>query len=326
MATRRTTPYRTGGCRCIVARTIRAVVPQIGISPIRVVDVTSPSTEHPTVATVVAALDSSYPPATAEAWDSVGLIAGDPSRSVRRVLFALDPTAVVVAEAKALKADLVVTHHPLFLRPVHSVAATTFKGAVVHELIAAGIGLYNAHTNADAATGGVGQVLADALGLRDQRPLIASDADPATGIGRCGRLPAAMSLAEFARLVVAALPHTAQGVRVAGVLDARVETVAVLGGSGDGYFAAARAAGADVYLTSDLRHHPASEAREQALFEARMRGGSEDDARPFLVDTAHWASESPWLQVAAAQLARRFPTLEVAVSAVSTDPWTAHFS
>ncbi|WP_449385076.1 Nif3-like dinuclear metal center hexameric protein [Cellulomonas soli] len=380
----------------------------------------------PTLATVVRVLDRRYPPGTAESWDRVGLVVGDPDQAVRRVLFAVDPVADVVDEAVAWGADLIVTHHPLLLRGVHSVAATNAKGALVHRLIRAGIGLYAAHTNADVATGGVADALADALGLVDTRPLVPAPAEaldkhvvfvpaaqagalvdalsavgagalgeysrcawtstgegtftpsaaarpavgeagvaahvvearvemvaprhlrdavvaavraahpyeePAfdvlelaawsgsTGSGRVGRLPAATTLAAFARHVAAAVPGTVQGVRFAGDPAGRVERVAVLGGSGDSFFDQVRAAGVDVYVTADLRHHPASEQRERALFDAR--GGA---ATPYLVDLAHFASEWPWLTHGAsaleADLVALGTTVETRVSTRRTDPWT----
>ena len=132
----------------------------------------------PTLADVVAALDRRYPPRTAETWDAVGLVAGDPAQPVRRVLLAVDPTASVVDEAIAWGADLLVTHHPLLLRPVHSVAATSFKGALVHRLVRAGVALHVAHTNADAADGGVAHALAEAIGLVDLEPLVPLPAEP----------------------------------------------------------------------------------------------------------------------------------------------------
>lgn len=277
-----------------------------------------------TLADVVAVLEDLYPPSTAEQWDAVGLVAGDPAAPVRRVLLAVDPVADVVEEAVAWGADLLVTHHPLFLRPVHGVAATTFKGAVVHRLLTAGCGLYVAHTNADAAPHGVADALADLLGIQDRRPLVAAggaDGDATTGIGRVGSVTAddggPTTLGGLARRVADVLPATAQGVRVAGDLDAPVRTVAVVGGSGDSLFDAVRAADADVYVTADLRHHPASELRERALFEGT--------GRPYLVDVAHFASEWPWLAHAAADLTARLGegTVTTRVSTTVTDPWTA---
>ena len=126
---------------------------------------------NPSLTDVVSALDVLYPPALAADWDAVGLVCGDPAEPVRSVLFAVDPVAVVVEEAIAHGVDLLVTHHPLFLRGTSTVAATTAKGRAVHRLIRAGIGLHVAHTNADHANPGVSDALADVLGLVDSRPL-----------------------------------------------------------------------------------------------------------------------------------------------------------
>ncbi|GIG19839.1 GTP cyclohydrolase 1 type 2 [Cellulomonas chitinilytica] len=378
------------------------------------------------MADVVRLLDGRYPPRTAEQWDAVGLVAGDPDQPVRRVLFAVDPVAAVVDEAVEWGADLLVTHHPLLLRPVHSVAATTFKGALLHRLVRSGVALLTAHTNADAAAGGVADALAEALGLLDTAPLQAAPAEaldkhvvfvpvadaerlvdalaaagagqvgqyarcawtstgegtftpgplaapavgrtgevtrvvearvemvaprrsraavvaamraahpyeePAfdvlelaawpggTGIGRVGRLARPTTLAAFAEVVAAAVPATAQGVRFAGDPDGTVQRVAVVGGSGDSLFDEVRAAGVDAYVTADLRHHPASELRERAEFEAR-----EGRTHPYLVDVAHFASEWPWLAHAARTLesdvAGTGATVETRVSTLRTDPWT----
>ncbi|MDM7853707.1 Nif3-like dinuclear metal center hexameric protein [Cellulomonas alba] len=377
------------------------------------------------LADVVGWLERRYPPATAEQWDAVGLVVGEPADAVRRVLFAVDPVAEVADEALEWGADLVVTHHPLLLRPVHSMAATTFKGALLHRLVRGGVGLYAAHTNADAATGGVADALADVLGLVDTEPLVPVPAEPldkhvvfvpvdasevlvdalaaagagaigaytrcawvttgegtftpgpgarpaigsvgqterldearvemvaprrlrgavvaamraahpyeepsfdvlelaswpgATGTGRVGRLAEPEPLTAFARRVAEALPATPQGIRYAGDPGGLVTRVAVVGGSGDSLFDAVRAAAVDAYVTSDLRHHPALEQRERAAHEA---GG-----RPYLVDTAHFASEWPWLARAArtleADAAAAGLTVETRVSTRRTDPWTGH--
>src|SRR5690606_21894035 len=135
---------------------------------------------------------------------------------------------------------------------------------------------------------------------------------PGLGTGRLGRLPTPEPLRDFGRRVAGALPATAHGVRVAGDPDRVITTVAVCGGAGDSYLDVVRAAGADAYVTADLRHHPASEA-------------SEHGAAPALVDVAHWASEWPWLSDAADRLRRRLAergtTVETRVSTIRTDPW-----
>lgn len=387
----------------------------------------TPSSAHATLADVVGVLERRYPPRTAESWDRVGLVTGDPAQPVRRVLFAVDPLAAVVDEALDWGADLVVVHHPLLLRAIHSVAATSAKGALLHRLIRGGVALYTAHTNADAAAGGVADELARLVGLEDLRPLVPAPAEPLdkhvvfvpagdaerlvdalaaagagtigeysrcawtstgegtftpsdaatpaigrageaarvvearvemvaprrlraavvaamraahpyeepafdvlelatgdgpTGTGRVGHLAEPLSLHAFAERVAAALPATAQGIRYAGPPDATVRTVAVVGGSGDSLFDDVRSSGADAYLTADLRHHPASELRERAEFEARGAAASP----PYLVDAAHFASEWPWLRGAErdlrADLAARGTTVETRVSTLRTDPWT----
>lgn len=269
----------------------------------------------PTLREVVEVLDQLYDPSWAADWDAVGLVCGDPDAPVRRVLFAVDPVREVADEAIAWSADLVVAHHPLFLRGVHGVAAISPKGSVVHRLIKHEVALHVCHTNADVAAPGVSDALGHALGLTDLRPLDPHPAAPQLGTGRIGSLAAPESLRAFHDRVARSLPQTAHGVRVAGDLDRMISTVAVCGGAGDAYLHLARAAGVDAYVTADLRHHPASEATQHP-------------EAPALVDIAHWASEWPWLADAAARLgdalARRGTTVETRVSTICTDPWTVH--
>ncbi len=264
------------------------------------------------LADVIAALDARYDPGLAESWDAVGLVCGDPAETVRRVLFAVDPTAEIVDEVLEVGADLLVTHHPLLLTPVHGVPADDPKGRLVHRLVRGGAALFVAHTNADRAQAdGVNDALAAAVGLLDGVPLEPAAADPRAGLGRVGRLAGETTLREFAEHVAGVLPVTAGGVRAAGDPDRPVRTVAVCGGSGGSLVGAAAAAGADVLLTSDLKHHSASEALESN--------------GPALCDVAHFATEWPWLPVAADVLRRDLSDgVEVAVSRRRTDPWTWH--
>ncbi|MEY9488881.1 dinuclear metal center YbgI/SA1388 family protein [Streptomyces calvus] len=270
----------------------------------------------PRLSEVIAALDELWPAERAESWDAVGTVVGDPDQEVTRVLFAVDPVQEIVDEAVELDADLLVTHHPLYLRGTTTVAASTFKGRVVHTLIKNDIALHVAHTNADTADPGVSDALAGALDLRVVRPLVPDPTDPEgrRGLGRVCELDHPLTVRELAERAAARLPATAQGVRVAGDPDAPVRTVAVSGGSGDSLFDHVRAAGVDAFLTADLRHHPVSEARAHSPLA--------------LLDAAHWATEWPWCELAAAQLDevsdRHGWGLRVHVSKTVTDPWTAH--
>jgi len=368
----------------------------------------------PTLGEVVALVHRWYPPETADDWDAVGLAAGDPGADVRRILLAVDPALPTAREAAEWNADLLLTHHPLFLRGVHGVAETSPKGRTLATLTRARCGLLTAHTNADHGSPGVSDALARALGLRDVRPVDASgppldklvvfapptDADPireaiaeagagrigdydscswmvtgegrfrpldgaqpaigrvgdleqlaevrieavlarsrrtavvramlaahsyeevafdvieladagtaTTGAGRVGEVDET-TLGACADVVAAALPPTARGVLVGGDTDRVVRRVAVCGGAGDFLLTEALATGADVYVTSDLRHHVAGEFLEQD--------------GPALLDVSHWAAEWTWLPELAGRLGEAWgDTVEVRVSTICTDVWQA---
>ena len=264
---------------------------------------------------VLAVLERMFPADTAQSWDRVGLVTGDLDQPVRRVHAAVDPTLEVIEEARAAGADLLITHHPLLLRGVHSVATTSAKGAAVTSLVVGDVALYVAHTNADVAEPGVNTALARACGLTSTEPL---SIEENRAMGRVGDLAEETDLASFARRLGEALPTAPGGIRVSGPADGRVRRVALLGGAGDGLIEAARAADADVYVTSDLRHHPVLEAREES------RGGA-----PFLVDAGHWATESLWLEDLLTRLRNSLADAgadmvgwETHVSTIRTDPWS----
>lgn len=271
----------------------------------------------PTLAQVRTLIDDLWPESFAEPWDSVGLTVGDPAARIASILLAVDPTDDIVTEAAETSADLLLTHHPLLLRGVTSIAADTLKGGQVTSLLRAGVAHIAAHTNADSQLGGVSDALIDVLDAQVEGPLAPTAGAPeGVGIGRVGTVRPT-TVRELAQRLADALPVTATGVRIAGDPDAPVERVAVCGGAGDGLFDEVRASGAQVYVTSDLRHHPATEARDTA-----HRG----DGTPHLIDISHWAAESLWLERAADQLTASATEsgweLSVRVSNRCTDAWT----
>ncbi|MCH1882984.1 Nif3-like dinuclear metal center hexameric protein [Agrococcus sp. ARC_14] len=263
------------------------------------------------VADVQLAVESLWPAATAEDWDAVGLVAGDPADPVRRILLAVDAVEATAAEAVERGADVLLVHHPLLLRGATSVAATTPAGRVITRLVRERIALLAAHTNADAVDRGTSGELASMLGLVDVSPIVVNRVDPEKGLGRVGELPQPVALGELVRRLAELVPAVAGGLRAAGHPSAQVRRVAICGGAGDSLLREPAVAGADVYITSDLRHHPASDARER---HAAGEG-------PALIDVSHWASESLWLRPAAEQLRAALPGVEVEVSEIRTDPW-----
>jgi dinuclear metal center YbgI/SA1388 family protein len=264
----------------------------------------------PTLESVLTQITALWPESGAQEWDSPGLVVGSPQHVIESIHLVVDVTPDTIAEAKEAGANLIISHHPLLLKGVTSVAESTYKGHVVAELIRAGMALYSAHTNADVVPTGTSSRLADLMGIVNHEPLVPGS-QPGHGLGRVGSLPQEMSLYELAVALGEVLPQTAVGPVIAGEPDARVTRVAVCAGAGDSLLQEPAVLGSDVYITSDLRHHPASEFREHA----KLFGG------PSLITISHFAAEWLWLDSAAEEL-RALLGVEVTVSDLNTDPWT----
>ena len=225
-------------------------------------------------------LNSRAPFAQAEEWDNPGLLVGDPHREVTRVLVALDATAGALDTAKAVGADLMVTHHPVIFAPLKRL-----KGdSIPYRLAAEGIALIAAHTNLDKAAGGVNDTLASLLGLTDVT--VAED-----GYTRIGTLQEPMTARDFAAHVAEVLDAP---VRYAG--DKPVTTVGVCGGGG-GDFIADCVGLADAYVTGEVKHH-------EWLENAR---------RINVVEAGHYATEVPVVDALAGWLQEAFSQLTVTV-------------
>jgi dinuclear metal center YbgI/SA1388 family protein len=254
---------------------------------------------------VISALNSRYPEVSAADWDSVGLVVGNPEATVSKILFTVDVTAEVIEEAIAHEAQLIVAHHPLLLRGVHSLTEATSKGRLLTLLIRHNIALYTAHTNADGAWPGVSDALAELIGL-EVRAGVALEVE--TGVGRVADVKHPVSAQELAAHISQVLPHSQRPVQVAGDIHKTIQPVALCGGAGDSLLEAVATLNVDAYVTSDLRHHVAGE------FTA-----SNDCV---LINIAHWAGEWPWLNVAAVALKQDLADkVDVIVSQIPTDPW-----
>jgi dinuclear metal center YbgI/SA1388 family protein len=262
-----------------------------------------------TLLSVIDLAEKLWPTKNAEEWDVVGLVVGDKKQSVSKILLTVDVTSEVIDHAIEVKADLIFAHHPLLLKPVTGLAEDTAKGALVAKLIKAGIALYSAHTNSDAVPTGTSAVLAKALGLSNSLPLHSYE-DGLHGIGQVGNLPTALTLGDLAALLNEVLPQTATGVRVAGDFNAKVSKVALCAGAGDSYLRLALDSAADVYITSDLRHHPAQEILE--LAKAQNKNFA-------LIDISHWAAEYLWLSQAKSELSQHLADVAIEICEIRTD-------
>ena len=250
----------------------------------------------PTVREIEQALFRLAPKEGAMDWDNVGQLLGDPEAEVRRVLVALDITEAVADEAIAENCQLIVSHHPVMnctWHPVQTLRTDDRQGRILMALVTHDISAICMHTNLDAAEGGVNDILAQKLGLRDLKPLTDEK------IGRVGTLKCEIPLVEFTRFVVKSLG--CNGLRYTDC-GRPVHRVAVGGGACGEYIAQAIALGCDTFVTSDLRYHDFLDTKELNL-----------------IDAGHFPTE----QVIVPELCRR---LQAAFSAVSVSTSISHQS
>jgi len=225
-----------------------------------------------TVCDLVGLVGEIAPYDLAEEWDNVGLLFGRRDRTVTRVLTALDLTPGVIAEARALGAQLIVTHHPMMMSARRRVTDDDLEGRMMLELAESGIAHIAAHTNFDAAPGGVNDTLMALMGAVNVR---------GEGVVRVGDLPQGTTLGALAERAEKKLHGC---VRVYG---GREKPVAVLGccsGAGSSEIGEAKAMGADCFITGEVKHHLALEAMDSGVC---------------LLEAGHYETENPACEVMA---------------------------
>ena len=275
-------------------------------------------------------LEEWAPQSTKLEYDNVGLLVGDKNKHVGKVLTCLDVTPDVVDEAVSEKADLIVAHHPLIFRKLSRITPDDTTGSLIYRLIKHDIGLIAAHTNLDAAYGGVSFVMAERLGLSNvrflkeevfdangnhlpERPAAGQGSGPSVtgdmatsqriGFGAIGELPEELQISEF-------LSHTGKclasdGIRYSGHAD-KIKTVAVCGGAGSFLIPEAISRQVDAFVTADLKYHDFFVETPSIL----------------LVDAGHYESEVPIVGTLCDRLTGRFPGLNVLPTSVNTNPVT----
>ena len=256
-----------------------------------------------TVNDILTYLNTLAPASMKMDWDNVGLLCGSRSQEVKKVLVALDPFESVCAEAAAMGADLIVTHHPLIFRSPNTVTDDTSLGRSILFLARNGISAINAHTNLDCAPGGVNDVLAQTLSLQDIQVIspngTTEDGQP-WGLLRQGTLPQ-QTLQDF-------LAHVKNALGCPGLryVDSGkpVCKVAVGGGSCGGEMGLAIKAGCDTFVTADVRYNQFWDAQEQGLN---------------LIDAGHFYTENPVCPVLVHKIQTAFPEIQVVLSQIHTD-------
>lgn len=258
---------------------------------------------------IVEIIEKIAPPGLASDWDNSGLQVGDPNSEVSGVLVALDPLPEVVAEAARLGCNLALAHHPLFFRPVKRLDASSGAGAVAHAAVRAGIAIYSAHTSFDRVPDGVSAALAELLGIKKTAVLEQADGWPkGYGYGRVGSLARKTTAGAFAKAakVALGLPHA----KLVGDPNTTVSRVALCGGSGSDLMGLAKASGAELFVTGDLKYHEALGALDAGLC---------------VLDVGHFGSEHPAVARMAGLLRSGLKKdgikLAVYESGVQTEPW-----
>ncbi len=256
-----------------------------------------------TVKTIADFLNEFAPLELAEEWDNVGLLLGDDTASVEKVLTCLTLTEDVADEAVTAGVQIVVSHHPILFRKVQRLTNRTPEGRIVLKLAAAGVAVYSPHTSHDSAAGGINQQLATQLSLSNLAPLRPRDDEPSSGSGRCGTLAESMSVPEF-------LEHVKSSLNIMKLQFARgdgrsITRVGIACGSAAEFLGDADRKDCDALVTGEARFH--------ALLEARSRGVA-------MVLLGHYDSERPAMEHMAEVLSKEFSDISVMASGQETDP------
>ena len=256
-----------------------------------------------TIDHVIQFLEEFAPPSLAAEWDNVGLLIGDRSRQVQRIMTCLTVTPASVAEAIDQQVDLIVTHHPVLFRPTKRITTDTLEGRLLWNLMSSGISVYSPHTAFDSTRGGINEQLAEGLGLTDIRPLIESSVEePEVGTGRMGQFKTSGTLGD---LIAAAKGFlNVQSLQVLGDATRPVRGVAIACGSGGEFMQTAADAGCNCLVTGEARFHTCLEAEALGLA---------------LILTGHYASERFAVERLSETLARKFADLTVWASRQERD-------
>ncbi len=212
------------------------------------------------VTDVMHVLEKYAPKTLQEDFDNVGLLVGEKNAEVKTVLLTLDVDMDVAVEAKAVGAEMIISHHPLIFNPIKAITDETPEGRCLLYLIQNHIAVYAAHTNLDSAAGGLNDLAAQFLNLSNTKPITGMEG---AGLGRIGNLPEEMTVGDLADKIkkIYRLPY----IRFSGKADTPVVRVALCTGSGGSLLPDVLAAGADVYITGDVKYEVARSAAAWGL-------------------------------------------------------------
>jgi dinuclear metal center YbgI/SA1388 family protein len=240
---------------------------------------------------VLSAIDQLAPWSHALPFDKVGLQVGDPNAEVSHVFVSLDRSLPMLELAAASGAQLVLSHHPLIWEPLKSAVLTETVGQSIAILNRNSMALAGVHTNWDVAKGGITETLGQRLGVTEMTPFGQAAPNSPLPLGRVGTLDRPVKLKELVQHV----DHVLETKTMAwGDPEQIVTRIGLVGGAGDSEWRAAKAAGAEAFLTGEIAQHEALEGTQQGV--AMLASG-------------HFATEHPGCGALRDALADRFPTV-----------------
>ncbi len=201
---------------------------------------------------LITVLDKLAPFSLAAEWDNVGLMLGSPGQEMTGILVGLDPTEELFDEAVELGLNTIVTHHPLIFQGLKSIRTDQPAGRLIKKGLLNDLAVIACHTNLDVVEDGVSDRLANILGLKQLKPLSLIGEEKTRGFGRLGVFDEPLDSEIFMarlreRIGISVLP-------MAGKPPEKISKVAVCGGSGSDLSEAAFLAGADLYITAEIKH------------------------------------------------------------------------
>ena len=242
---------------------------------------------------IISAIEEFAPLSIQEGWDNSGLCVGSPEDEVTSVLLALDCTPELVDEAVSCGADMIVTHHPLIFKGLKKISVEDQVGEAVVKAIRAGISIYAAHTSADKVLAGVSGAMAARLGLKNVR--ILDEDGEGTGLGTIGDFDSPMTAEEAVNFVKERF--SLKTMRTSRPVEGLVSRVAMCGGSGGSLISAAKAAGADLYISGDISYHNFFTEKDFMI-----------------MDIGHYESEIEIVDILFSLIKKKFPTFAVRIT------------
>lgn len=246
---------------------------------------------------IVRYFETKYPLDLAFEWDNCGLQVGTLNSKVEKILVTLDITKNVVKEAIKNKVNLIISHHPLMFKPMQNIVFDSPRGWIIKNLIQNDIAVYSAHTNFDVAEGGMNDILANALDIKEPKLL-----DEINNIGRFGTIDK-IEFEVFIEKVKSTF--NLKTVKVIGNTKKSISTVGISGGSGSHHMYAAKKRNCDVYITGDITYHTALDAIQMGIT---------------LIDVGHHI-EVIFIDAVTNDLQNQFPNIEFMKSEVDTNPY-----